>query len=187
MPLPEQLLDRLGREPVQTPGWSSQLLMFSGTVFFISIAVYFGIVFGYKPYLQKEVAALDNQIKTFGKQIPQEEQNKLVSFYSQIVNLQEILQKHVISSKLFAWLEKNTEAGVYFTKFNLAAPTSQINLSGVAKTIDDFSKQIIIFQNDKLVSRISINSVLVSPSGAWQFSVTLLLADGALTQQASAQ
>ena len=182
MALPEQLVDRLSREPVQTPGWASQLLMFSGTVFFISLAIYVGLVFGYKPFLEKEVSRLDNQIKTFIQQIPPEEQNNLISFYSQTINLQNILGGHVISSQLFVWLEKKTETNIYYAKFNFVSPTKQLNLTGVSKTIDDFSKQALAFQNDPIVKRISINSFTVSPGGLWQFDITLFMADGYLSQ-----
>lgn len=182
MPLPEQIIDKLSREPAQTPGWSSNLLMFSGTIFLIGMAVYIGVVFGYKPYLQKQVANLDNQIRTFSQQISPDEQNKLVSFYSQVVNLQGILGRHVVSSQMFEWLEKNTEGNIYYTKLNLLTPSSQLNLTGVSKTADDFSKQMIIFQNDPSVKRIAINNFSVATNNLWQFDISLFLTDNLLNQ-----
>jgi len=182
MALPEQLVERLSREPVQTPGWSGRLLMFSATVFFISIAVYVGILYGYKPYLEKQVADLDNQIKTYSQQIPPEEQTKLVSFYSQIANLQSILASHVISSQLFDWLEKNTVPTIYYSKLDLLSSSNQLNLSGYSKTVDDFSRQMILFQNDPLIERIAINSVTAGANNLWQFDITLFLKKNALSQ-----
>ncbi len=182
MALPEQVIDKLSREQVDTPGWSSRLLMFSGTVFFISIAVYAGIVFGYKPYLENQIASLDNQIKTYGQQIPPEEQTKLISFYSQIANLRNILGSHIVSSQIFDWLEKNTIPAIYYSKLDLLSPSNQLNLAGYSKSMDDFSKQAILFQNNPLVERIAINSVTAAPGDLWQFDITLFLADNALSQ-----
>ncbi len=191
MALPEQSVERLGREPVQTPGWSSQILMFSVTVFFIGLAVYFGLVLGYKPYLENQVAALDKQIETFNVQIPQEEQAKLVSFYSQVINLQNILDKHPLSSKILSWLERNTSSNVYYSKMTMTAfPGTmneiQLNLSGFAKSPDDFSKQIVTFQKDPFVRRFIINNFSSPAGGAqWRFETTLFMSGDVTSQFAT--
>ena len=187
MPLPEQLIDRLSRESAQTPGWSGKILMFSGTVFFIGFAAYIGLVFGYKPYLENQVAELDSQIKTFGQQVPPEEQNKLISFYSQTINLQNIFSRHVVSSQIFKWLEKNTRANVYYTKLSLTSSNNRLNLSGASKTIDDFAGQLLVFQNNPLVLKIAINTFISSANNLWQFDITLFLADNAFSQTAVQQ
>ena len=187
MALPEQIVDRLSREPVQTPGWSGRLLMFSGTIFFISLALYVGIVYGYKPYLEKEVKDLDGQIKSFGQKIPPEEQIKLISFYSQISNIQSVFGNHVASSKFLEWLEKNTETNVYYTRLSLLSFSDQAGLSGVSKTVEDFSKQLIVFQNNPLIQRVAINSFSVSQNNLWQFDITLYMTKGALNQSAAQQ
>ncbi|HUX36107.1 MAG TPA: hypothetical protein VMV71_03685 [Candidatus Paceibacterota bacterium] len=191
MALPEQFADRLNREQIEAPGWSGQLLMFSGTVFFISLAVYFGLILGYKPYLDGQVASLDSQIKSFDTQIPQDEQGKLISFYSQVINLQNILNSHVVSSKLFAWLEKNTSNNVYYNKLSMTdfsgtANYVQLNIGGFSKTPDDFSKQMVAFQNDPLVQRMTINN-FSAPSGSnqWHFEVTLFLSNDIVSQSSS--
>jgi len=192
MAFPEQLADRLSREPAQVSGWSGQLLMFSATIFFISLAVYFGLVFGYTPYLGGQIASLDNQIKSFDIQIPQVEQGKLISFYSQVVNLQNILNSHTVSSKLFTWLEKNTSKNVYYSKMNMstvygAADSVQLNIGGFSKTPEDFSKQILVFQRDPLVQRMNINN-FSAPSGGsqWRFEVTLFMSIDTVSQSVSA-
>ena len=58
MALPQKVLEQLGREPPKTPGWAGQFLMFSSTIFFVSLVVYIGLVFGYRPYITSEVKKL---------------------------------------------------------------------------------------------------------------------------------
>ena len=187
MALPEQVVERLSREPVQTSGWSSQLLMFSATIFFISLAVYGGIVFGYKPYLEKQISSFDAQISDFGKKIPTEEQNKLVAFYSQIVNLKGILGQHAASSQLFEWLEKNTATNIYYNKMDFSLSSGQLNLAGYSKTVDDFSKQLIVFQNNPIVQRIVVNGLTISTNNTWQFNINLFLNSAVINQVAAQQ
>lgn len=174
------------RESPATPGWSGQLLMFSGTIFFISLAIYFGIVFGYRQYLETQVAALDEQIKSYSRQITSEEQDKLISFYSQLANLNAILKNHVVSSRIFTWLEKNTGTNIYYSKFGFLIGTYQINLSGSVKTVDDFSKQLVVFQNDPAVERVSVNS-FASNAALWQFDISIFLNRNVLDSEVAKQ
>src|SRR3989304_3721474 len=129
MALPQKVLEQLGREPPKTPGWAGQFLMFSGTLFFIAAFVYLGLVFGYRPYLASEVRKLQDQINIFIQQIPLEEQNKIINFYSQLLNLRSLLDNHAISSQLFDWLEQNTQVNVYYDRFDVNLRTGELRIS----------------------------------------------------------
>lgn len=174
MALPQKVVDQLSREPVRTPGWSGQLLMFSSTIFFICLLVYFGLVYGYKPYLDREVGKLDQQIKIFEQQIPVDEQTKIVNFYSQLANLKSLLARHIVTSPLLGWLEGRTQTNVYFTKFHLNTQSSQLSLGGISKTIDDLTQQLQIFQEDQNVRRASFSNVSIGSNGLWQFDLTVV-------------
>jgi len=176
MALPEQVVERLSREPLVTPGWSGRLLMFAGTIFFLSLAVYVGLTFGYKPYLSAQVQHLDDEIKKFNEEIPSVDQNQLVVFYSQLANLNTVLKGHVTASPLFDWLEAHTQTRVMYSKFAFSAQNGQLSLTGISRGMEDFVEQIAIFQSDSMVQRITVNNVTVIPSGGgWQFDIVLFL------------
>ncbi|MEK7195196.1 MAG: hypothetical protein AAB655_00710 [Patescibacteria group bacterium] len=173
MPLPQKVIEQLGREPPKTPGWSGRLLMFSGLIFFLSLFIYLGLVFGYKTYLNSEVRKLDDQVQKFSQQIPLEEQVKIINFYSQLVNIKSLLAKHVYGSSIFSWLEKNTQFNVYYRDFGLDTSASSLHLSGSAKTMDDVIQQIAIFQSRPEIGKVSVSSVSFS-EGAWIFDVSII-------------
>lgn len=181
MALPQTVLERLERETPRTPGWSGQLLMFSGTVFFLSILIWVGLVYGYKPYLFSQLKKAQTQIQAFGQQVPVEEQAKIANFYSQLTNLKNLLGGHVLVSQLFPWLEKNTEVNVYFEKFGLNTKTGEVLLGGVAKTMDDVNQQLAIFSSRQEVKKLSVTTVSFE-GGAWRFDVKLSLNDGYFSQ-----
>ncbi|MDO8536843.1 MAG: hypothetical protein Q7R94_01195 [bacterium] len=174
MALPQKVIEQLGREPPKTPGWSGQLLMFSSTVLFISLLIYFGVAFGYQPYLESQVQKLNTQIQTFGQQIPLEKQAEIIKFYSQIANLKTILANHIISSPIFEWLEKNTQTNVYFTNATLNTSNNQLTLSGAAKTIDDVNQELAIFQSQPEVVKFSVGTISFTNS-LWRFELALSL------------
>lgn len=175
MPLPEKVVEQLSRETPKTPGWAGQLLMFSATIFFLSIFAYTGMKFGYLPYLDSQLKKLDSEIQSFSRKIPVEEQTQLINFYSQLMNLNYLLKNHSSLSPFFDWLEKNTEVNVYFSKLYLNAASNQVSLSGAAKSIDDFTAQLRIFQKEPNVERVSFSNLAIEPSGFWRFDLTLFL------------
>lgn len=175
MPLPEKVVEQLSREAPKTPGWAGQLLMFSATIFFLSIFVYTGMKFGYLPYLDSQLKKLDSEIQSFSRKIPAEEQVGLINFYSQLTNLNYLLKNHNSLSRFFEWLERNTEVNVYFSKLSLNASSNQVSLTGVAKSIDDFTVQLRIFQKEPSIDRVNFSNLAVEPTGSWRFDLTLFL------------
>lgn len=177
MALPQKVLEQLYREPPRTPGWAWQFLMFGTTVFFISLLVYVGLVFGYKPFLSSQLRKTQDKIQAFSQQIPAEEQFKIVDFYSQIVNLKSLIEKHILTSPFFEWLEKNTQGNIYFEQLDLNAANGRAILSGAAKSVEDITQQLAIFESRPEVERVSIGPTNFS-GGAWRFGIVLYFNQG---------
>ncbi|OGY99005.1 MAG: hypothetical protein A2945_04135 [Candidatus Liptonbacteria bacterium RIFCSPLOWO2_01_FULL_52_25] len=174
MPLPQKVIEQLGREPPRTPGWSGQLLMFSSTVFFITLFIYLGLAFGYAPYLNASFKKLEDQKAAILQDIPLERQTQLIEFYSQLANLKTILSQHVVASPLFDWLEKNTHQNVYITEFSLNAAVHQVTIKGVGVALDDVNEELILLQSRPEVKRVDIKKISLE-EGMWNFDVTLFM------------
>jgi len=177
MPLPEKVIEQLGRESSSgTQGWAVGALLFSGGILFLALAMYFGLAFGYTPYLQSQLTATQNQVSALGNSISMGDQTQLINFYSQISNLQTLLKNHVIISQLFSWLEDNTETNVYYGSFVLTAG-NQITLTGVARTEADINQQIAIFENSPEISSVTVSNVTAPQvqGGTWIFSASLVM------------
>ncbi len=175
MAFPEQVIERLSNESPQTPGWSFGLLAFSGSILLIALVIYFGLAFGYEPYLDSQIARLNTQMDTLAKSISAGDMAKFTAFYSEITNLKATLGDHVIFSRFLLWLEKNTEANVYYSRLTFSSG-NQIALSAIAATEADVNQQVAIFESAPEVKSANLSAVSLSPTdGQWQFSVTLIL------------
>ncbi|MGC9968163.1 MAG: hypothetical protein ABSC29_00295 [Minisyncoccia bacterium] len=184
MALPQQVIDRLTREPPETPGWSLGLLTFSCGILAIALAVYFGLTFGYEPYLDAQTAQLSTQINTLTKSISSDDRAKFITFYSEIVNVKTAVANHVVFSRFLSWLEKNTEANVYYSHLAFSAG-NKIALSGAAKTEADVNQQAAIFEAAPEVRAVDLSSVVLSATGGqWQFNMILTM-DPSLTLRQS--
>lgn len=146
--------------------------MFSSTVFFIFLFTYLGIIYGYDSYLNNQSRKLNDAIQAFGQQVPAADQVNIISFYSQIVNLKSILKNHVYFSPFLLWLEKNTEANVFWSAMQADTARSSVTFMGIARTIGDFNQQAAIFASrPEVVKEEATNVALVN--GLWQFNLKI--------------
>lgn len=175
MALPQKVVEQLGREPVNTPGWSVGLLMFTGGILVLLLGIYFALLQIYGPYLTTQTAQLNDKLNALAKTISQEDQTKFIAFYSEIANLKTVLANHVSASHFFTWLEQNTEANVYYSNFSFSTG-NKVVLGVVAPAEADIAQQLAIFENAPAVKNMSFSTVSYVPSSnTWQLSVTLTM------------
>jgi len=170
----------MSREPVRTPGWSGRLLMFSATIFIIALVVYFGLLYGYMPYAEKQRSSWQDKKANLEQQVSESQRTEILNFYSQLSNLNSLLDGHVLASSLFDLFEKNTVKSVYFTKLSFSGQDGQIMLTGVGKTMDDITSQMRVFQGSPEVKKITLSGASVIQGGVWQFDMNLYLSADAL-------
>jgi hypothetical protein len=172
MPLPQKVIEQLGREPPETPGWSGQLIMFSGTVFLVAVLLYAGLAFGYGPYYDSALKKISDEKSAISRQISLERQNQLITFYSQLANLDKILKNHIVNSPVFYWLEKNTQKNIYFEQFSLNLTNNQLDLVGIGKSIEDINQQLAIIESLGDVEKMDVSSIS-NENGDWKFEMKL--------------
>ena len=177
MPLPQKVVEQLGREPPKTPGWSGKLLMFSGTIIFASLSVYFGLSFGYTPYLEVEIAKINTDIEQFGEQISVGDQLKLVSFYSQLGNIKSLLSAQIIGLRAFDWIQQNTQVNTYVKNLSVNFASDQLSYGASSLTMDDALQQMTWLQDKTEITKVGIGGIS-SAENQWQFNVQLTLDKG---------
>ena len=175
MALPPQALEQLGRESIRSPGWSSRILMLAGTIFFASIAIYLGVVLGYRPFLVGQLKEVEEEITRLEVQIPPADQEAIITFHSQLLNVRRLLVEQRFPSRVFPLLEENTEVDVYFTKATLDLAKNRLELEGKAKTMDDVVAQLAAFRAVPEVRQVVFEGAARGSDGLWNFSANLSL------------
>jgi hypothetical protein len=170
----EEELKRPDSLPV---GWPWRLLLFMAIVFCTMAALYLGMTLGYQPYLNSQIRSLDQEIGQLSQSIDEEQQKRLISFYSQLVNINNLLETRPETSKFFDFLEKNTSGRVYYKSAELSVTEMTAKLEGIATSYSVLAEQIEIFRRASGVERVSLDSSSVGGSGI-DFSATLSLSSG---------
>ena len=137
--------------------WPWKIFVFSLVLFGTVVGIYLGLIFGYRPYLTKQIAQKDQEILNLARSIPEAEQQELIRFYSQLSNLQVVLGQHVMGSKLLPVLEKATNQRVYYTVMNLNVDTRELLLEGVARSYEVLAQQIESFKRLPEIERLIVN------------------------------
>jgi len=141
-PLELNPYERLPREQQQSGGVPWHLFSFSLFLLIIACGIYLGLKFGYAPILSSRVEQLDADLLTLSEQIPEAQREGFIQLYSQMANLQSVLDKHVMTSLIFPLLERNTHADVYYSSFDLSTGEGRLSLEGFARSYEVLAQQL---------------------------------------------
>ncbi len=172
----EQLAKSGGRLPTALP-W--QLLIFSFIFLGAAVAVYLGMDFGYKPFLNSQIKSLDAKINNLGNAVNQDQQNSLINLYSQLTNIKGILKSHVMPSKLFDELEADTQSQIYYSELDLSLSQNKLGLKGFAPDYNALAQQLDLFKKSAMFSGVLLENAKLA-NNEINFSIQLLIAPDSL-------
>ncbi len=151
-----------------------RILVFAGVIFALSVFVAIGLKVGYEQYLDKQVEATDQKIKSLTATVTEDKQQQFVAFYSQVVNLKAVLEKRSFTSNVFTFLEKNVIPDAYFSDAVMSAPTRTAGLRGYATNLEALSQQIATFEKSASVKNVVLDDVSLQPQGGVTFQVSII-------------
>lgn len=154
-------------------GWPWRLLIFTAIIFGSTILIYFGMIFGYKPYLNSKLKGFDKEISDLTASVGEEQQKNLANFYSQLVNVQDLLVNHTTASKLFDFLEKNTYQQISFSSLGLSLAEKNLKLEGNASNYKVLIQQLELFRQATEIDSIFLDNLTLGENSI-HFSIRLV-------------
>jgi len=146
------------------PGFPWLLIVFSGILFGFSLLIYGGLQ-GYNRVLDGQVADIDDQLQSLKGEVDTESQRHYLDFYSQIANVQKILNSHVQLSDFFSDLESRTNTRVKYNNIGVNASRNEITLDGVSESYERLAEQLESFRLMQGVTRVELKSSSVNTNG----------------------
>jgi hypothetical protein len=166
----EKALKKSEKMPTSLP-W--RFMVFTILVFTATFAIYFGMAFGYKPYLNLRIKNLDKQITNLTKSIDEGQQKELATFYSQLSNIQGLLNSHPIISNFFSFLESRTHPQVYYSSLDLSSVERVARVEGFAADYGVLSQQLELFRSAPEVSKVSLETSQLSGANNVNFAIRI--------------
>ncbi|MGC9046637.1 MAG: hypothetical protein ACP5IC_00750 [Minisyncoccia bacterium] len=166
-------------------GFPWKLLIFSVFIFLLSLVIYFGSKIGYENYLSSQIQYYDKQLNNLSTQINSSAQNDFKNFYSQLVNLQNVLNNHKFASGVFSFLEGTTLPNIYYNNATIDVNDGKINLNGIAKDFVSLIQQLQYFESRSEINKTVLNSFSVGSNQTINFSLTLYIQSSVFNQPLS--
>ena len=135
-------------------GVPRQFLLFSLIAFFAALILFAGLRFGYQVFLENAIEDLEAEVDRLGGQVTSEQQASLARLYSQVANLETLLEDHVFASELFPVLEANTHSRVAYRALEVSVPDREVAIEGLAGSYDDLVAQLALFERAPAVERL---------------------------------
>lgn len=100
---------------------------------------------------------------------------KLVLLSDKIAAAKVLLANHVLTSKVFLFLQEKTLPKVSFANFSFASETRQIDMIATAANYQVLADQIAIFEALPQVQRVEFGGLSLSDANAVSFRLTIVL------------
>lgn len=154
--------------------WPWKIFIFTIIIFGTVLGSYFGLILGYRPYLDSRIAAVQGDIDALSASVSLEDQQKFLKFYSQIVNLRGLLASHIAVDNFLAFLEKNTNKRVNYEIAALDIKHRELTLEGVTDSFATLSEQLVAIGQAPEVASYTLNQSQLT-AGKTRFRSVLTL------------
>ncbi|MFY9457689.1 MAG: hypothetical protein WAP23_02045 [Candidatus Spechtbacterales bacterium] len=145
------------------------------TVFVAGILILVFVIYGalvfYEGILRGEASDIQAKIKNFEKHRDADKENAVLAFDAKLTKLSSILDNHIYSSGLFAFIEGITHPKVQFINFSFSADEGKLTLNGITESYETFGEQIIALELDEKLRDIVILDVKLQKTGQVEFSI----------------
>ena len=88
--------------------------------------------------------------------------------------MKNLLDQHVVSSKILPLIEKNTNKKIFYNKLDLDVAQRSLNLDGIAESYQILAQQLEAFKQTPGVERFLLNNSQFN-QGVVRFNVTVVL------------
>ena len=159
MPFQSAFEEQLKSGEQLSAGLPWRLSIFMMLIFAFSLFIYIGMDFGYRPYLESSVNKLNKDISSLNQSIDETQQKQIIGFYSQLVNIQNLLGIHkTITFQIFDFIEKNTYQNVKFDSLTVNAASGDIKIVGIAPNYETLIKELSLFKQAPNIERVILEN-----------------------------
>ncbi|OGM92412.1 hypothetical protein A2755_01480 [Candidatus Wolfebacteria bacterium RIFCSPHIGHO2_01_FULL_48_22] len=178
---PQQQTQSYTKPAPRQAGFPWRLLLLTGVVLGMMVLVYGGITFGYRPYIESQLAQMDAQLDAVSLSLQADEED-VFDVYSQLYNIQMLSSKHIYGSKIFSVLEAGTNPSVQLTKAEADVAKNILLLEGVAADHDIVVSQAATYRIVAGVSDAQLTSSVRGEDGRAHFTMSLIMDKGYFTK-----
>ena len=166
------MVEIIPRKAVELPLWLKIL-------FYILIALLLATALSYfilGHFQKKSLTTLQNlEEEILKEKTPQKtaQELEILSYQKKINDFALMLDHHLLSSKIFNFLEKTSHPRIWFSQINLSPGEALAIVSGRAETFPVLGQQLQIFKKEALIKNATLSKISLGEKGEIEFTLTL--------------
>ncbi|OGZ62828.1 MAG: hypothetical protein A3H51_01405 [Candidatus Spechtbacteria bacterium RIFCSPLOWO2_02_FULL_38_8] len=152
-------------------------------VFYIFIFLFILLIgsFIWKNILENKVVEMQGEKEILLELVENSRTKAVVGFARRVQNLDKIIDRRQLSSKLFSVFEASIHNNTFLTKFNLDTNTKVLLLEGVAPNFEILGQQFVIWnEKSDFIKAVDLRSFNKNSAGQIEFSASLVVKEGYL-------
>lgn len=161
--------------PIKKISKSQKILLYSLVFLVFSLTVAYVILVSLVGQAQANLKKIEGQISAQRTTEMIGLESNIKTYKEEIDKFAPYLNNHILITKFFDFLEKNTHPRVYFTQMALKASHASVSLSGRADSFLSLGQQLMIFNESPMVKSFSISNISLSEERNVMFNLTLSL------------
>ncbi|KKQ23205.1 hypothetical protein A2999_00325 [Candidatus Wolfebacteria bacterium RIFCSPLOWO2_01_FULL_38_11] len=146
-------------------GWPWRLLVLMTIIFILAVVVYFGMMFGFKPYLNSQIKNLEQKISNLSQSVDEDQQEKIIGLYSQFTNIKNLFEKRKSIGDFFNFIENNTYSNVNYKSLSLNLSEREVKIEGTAPNYETLVKQLTLMEKTDAVEKVFLENSSLSDLG----------------------
>ncbi len=154
--------------------WQNIFFYLSLVLLLITVLTYFIL----NNSLKKAETNLKNLEETLAKGKTAEEidlEKSVLVYQRKIEDFSRLINQHILSSKFFEFIEKNSHPQVWFSKLDLNPISGEVKISGKAESFAVLDQQLQIFSKNPSVKNLNLVNLGIGKEGGADFSLNLTL------------
>jgi len=164
---------------VRGPGFPWLMIVFSAILFGFSLLIYLALA-AYSSNLSNQVKKINDSIATKKASIQPDSQRAYLDVYSQVANIQFIMNNHVNISNFFKNLQNRTNTQVRYTNLSVNPSRNEFSLQGAAASYEKLAEQLEAFRRDlENIADVNLQSSRLTQNNNVEFSISVRVLPGA--------
>lgn len=145
--------------------------VFAGAALLTVFIIYFAVSI-YADSLESRINTVQAEAKNIQEQRNIAIEEEVITLNSKFSVVENLLDDHTLTSKLFSFVESITHPSVYFINFTFRANDKTVIANGSTENYRTFGEQYIALQQNKHVGDIRVSSIKLSRTGKVEFGIS---------------
>ncbi|MCL5004677.1 MAG: hypothetical protein M1170_01895, partial [Patescibacteria group bacterium] len=118
---------------------------------------------------------LEQKLSVLSQSMDENQQKQIITFFSQMTNIQKLLSEHKAYSPIFGFIERNTLSKALYSDLRFNIAETEMKIEGTTQNYDDLIRELDLYKQAPEVKIVQLENSSAQEGGEIRFGVKLIL------------